>query len=95
MADHQAWFAAGGRMESGAGGISPRSARVFSTLTSWRLRAVIPRSGPLMGGGAKRGRTLEHAVEPGFRLIQAILLELTFRAARIADRQARAFMNHD
>ena len=29
MADHEAWFAAGGGMESVAGFISPRSARVF------------------------------------------------------------------
>ena len=57
--------------------------------------AVIPRSGPLMGGGTKLVCTTEHAVEPCFRLIQATLPELTFRAARIADRQARAFMNYD
>ncbi|CAN5549367.1 hypothetical protein BH10PSE5_BH10PSE5_02640 [soil metagenome] len=57
--------------------------------------AVIPRSGPLMGGGTKLVCTTQHAVEPCFRLIQATLPELTFRAARIADRQARAFMNYD
>ena len=39
MADHQAWFAAGGGMESVAGFISPRSARTFSTLLSWQLQA--------------------------------------------------------
>ena len=55
MADHEAWFAAGGGMESVAGFISPRAARVFSTLLSWQTQAGL--RGALAEIGTYYGKT--------------------------------------